>query len=69
MADTSEIGIIAADLMERIERDHPNGTIGEVGIVVEVKYEGQYTIEARCTDNRPWVASSLFEAAMRAIRG
>ncbi len=68
MAGTGDIGPLAAKLMEQIEREHPNGTVGEVGIVVEIVYEDETHIEARTTERRAWVATALFESAVRAIR-
>lgn len=63
------IGPLAADLIEQIEREHPNAQVGEVGIVVELLEEGdaQTTIVARATSARRWVAAGLFAAGLRAI--
>lgn len=67
MTDTGQIGPLAADLMDQVAAEHPDAEIGEVGIVVEVRYETHTVIEARSTEPRAWVAAALFERARMAI--
>lgn len=70
-----KVGIIAADLMERLEddyKDFDDVEIGIVAVVVEVNYvdrqdDGVSAVEYRCSDERRWIQHGLFEAARRAV--
>lgn len=67
MAEAGDIGPLAMELLDKIERDHPGAEVGHVGIVVELRYPDGTTIEAQCTEDRAWVASALFHRAVKAI--
>lgn len=68
MADMSRLGNEALHLMEQIEQAHPNGEIGEVSVVAEIKYEDQTVIEARNSSGRAWMGIGLLTAAIDSIR-
>lgn len=72
--ETAELGITAAELMERLEREYAGKDdvkLGVVAVIAEVGYtdrEGDEVtaVEYRCSDGRHWIQSGLFAAASRA---
>ena len=74
MIDTSDLGVVAAELMEKLERsylDKEDVKIGVVAVIAEVEFsdaDGEYTvIEYRCSDGRKWVQAGLFAQTSRAV--
>lgn len=65
--NTDRIGKLAADLMQEIDDQHPNGKVREVAIVAEVEYEDSTHFETVSTSERAWIARALFENAVRAV--
>lgn len=72
--ELSELGIVAAELMERLEEDYGDKseiTLGVVAVVAEVNYrDGEdkvSAVEYRCSDGRRWIQSGLFAAAGRGV--
>lgn len=70
--DTSEVGHIAARLMDEVEAEFTGGEeLGEVAIVAEVNRDGddpETWVEVICTDPRRWVQAGLLKAAERVIQ-
>lgn len=75
--DTSSVGLVAAELMERIQDDYGDGVeVGTVAVVVELDLPaseenddmGATEITCRCSDDRRWVQAGLFEQAKRAVQ-
>jgi hypothetical protein len=73
--DTSVVGTLAAEFMERIEGEYGEGaTIGISMVVAEVTIPGvddddpgSTEILYRSTDDRGWVQNGLLVAARRAV--
>lgn len=73
--DVTPLGELAAEVMERIEREYGDeATVGICAVVVEVDVPsddpedpGFTEILYRCTDQRRWVQAGLFDAAKRAV--
>ncbi len=74
MADMSQIGVLTAELMERIEEsfneNHELVTIGVVAVVAEIIYKDEdgdefEAIEYRCSDDRRWIQHGLFSVASK----
>lgn len=69
----AELGVLAAELMERLHDDYgakDGAELGVVAVVAEINYggeEGVCVVEFRCSDNRRWVQHGLFAAAQRAV--
>lgn len=71
--DTTRLGQVAAELMERLAEDHEdteNARVGVVALVVEIDGEtdgeGATWIEYRCSDSRRWIQAGLFDRAKAA---
>ena len=69
------VGLVAAQLMEKIEADSEptdDERIGEVMLLVEVRgtdEDGPYTyIEWRCSDEREWMQRGLMHAGLDSER-
>lgn len=73
MADLHQLGLISAELIDRLEEDYRDAEIevGVVALVVEVtSHKDEWTaIEFRCSDPRRWIQLGLFDAAARACSG
>jgi len=74
MIDTSELGVVAAELMEKLESgylDKEDVKIGVVAVIAEIEFsegDDEYTvIEYRCSDPRKWVQAGLFAQTNRAV--
>lgn len=67
--DTSDLGTVAAEMMELIAEDYPGCELGVVAVVAEVtNHEEEWTaIQHRCSDGRHWTQTGLFRAALRAV--
>ena len=72
--EARDLGVVAAELMERLEEDyatHENVTLGVVAVVAEVNYgpgdDEVCAVEFRCSDGRRWIQRGLFDAAIRAV--
>lgn len=70
MPDTSEIGKLAADVMDAVQQEYgPDAQVGAIGIVVEVfPREGQTVIRTDCSAAQAWIQAGLFDAAREAAR-
>jgi hypothetical protein len=73
--DLGDLGVIAAELMERLEEDYADkesARLGVVAVIAEVEWDdgdSEITaVEYRCSDGRRWVQSGLFTAAERGVR-
>jgi hypothetical protein len=75
VTDTSQVGVLAADLMEQLAEQYEDEDIeiGTVAVVVEISKpdEGGETgwtaVQYRCSDWRAWVQTGFFHAALRAV--
>ncbi len=71
MADLSELGKIAAELIDQLELDYERDDVqvGVVALVVEITdSDGDWTaIQYRCSDPRRWIQLGLFETARRSV--
>lgn len=72
--DTTRLGTVAAELMERLINDHADtdgAHVGVVAVVAEVtgSIDGEECtwIEYRCSDSRRWIQAGLFDHAIRAV--
>lgn len=71
--DTTELGKVAAELMEKLAQDErESDEIGAVAIVVETRGkrddESGYTcIQVECNDPRYWVTKGLLRAGLDVI--
>jgi hypothetical protein len=66
--DTSTVGTLAAELMERLaEQYSEDAEIGIVAVVAEIDCGDSTAIYYRCTDGRHWIQAGLFDAAKRAV--
>lgn len=73
--ETAELGVVAAELMDRLESDYAGKQSVEVGIVAvvaEINFiddggEDVTAIEYRCSDGRRWIQAALFEHAKRGV--
>ena len=75
--DLSAVGLLAAELMERIsdEYDGQDVEVGTVAVVVELDIppsgdndgNGASEVTYRCNDGRRWVQAGLLEQAKRAV--
>ena len=72
--DTTELGNIAAEMMEALAEDFGDGAeLGVVMVVAEVVDDTDpddqlNTIVGRCSDGREWVQTGLLQTATRTIR-
>lgn len=74
MADVSELGVIAADLMDELEADfydREDVKLGALAVIAEVNFvEGDddvCVIVYRCSDGRRWIQRALFREAEDAV--
>ena len=68
MLDTTAVGHLAAQLMDRLTEEYgEDAEIGTVAVVVEVEMGNATAITYRCTDARRWIQVGLFGAAQRAV--
>jgi hypothetical protein len=71
--DTSKLGHVAADLMDRVGRQFgPDASVGTVAIVVEVSHPDDdaaeaTTITCACSDHRAWAQSGLLSFAANLV--
>jgi hypothetical protein len=74
--DTTRLGQLAAELMDRIAEEYAEAdgtpTLGIVAVVAEVNVDrddgtGWTSVDYRCSDSRRWVQVGLFDAAKRAV--
>lgn len=65
--DTSEVGIVAARLMDDIETEHADEdlSIGVVMLIVELCGQEETLIRYRCSDERLWIQRGLLAEAGR----
>jgi len=66
--DTTQVGSLAANVMEHIEDKYDDDTtVRTVAIVVEVDTGDSTTIVTRCNDDRSWVQMRFLEEALGAM--
>lgn len=71
--DTTELGKVAAELMEKLAKDeHENDEIGAVAIIVETRGKredgSKYTsIQVECNDPRYWITKGLLSAGLEVV--
>lgn len=72
--NVGEIGVVAAELMDRLAADYENREsveLGVVAVIAEVSWrsgDDEITaVEYRCSDGRRWIQSGLFAAAGRVV--
>jgi hypothetical protein len=71
--DTTKLGKIAAELMERLAKEErQDDEIGAVAIVVETRGtredESGYTvIQVECSDPRYWITRGLLQAGLEVV--
>lgn len=65
MADLSELGQVALELLEDVSEraDEGDFEVGQVMIVAELTNETHTIVTTRCTEDRAWVKLGLLEAA------
>jgi hypothetical protein len=66
--DTTEIGQLAAKVMEDVNEDYPGATVKSVTVVVELEHGNRSVLEARSTETRSWVVEAMLRNASRFFR-
>ena len=67
--DVSEVGVLAASLMDSIAEEYGDDCeIGTVAVVVEINHDRWSAVRYRCNDGRRWVQAGFFEQAKRGVR-
>jgi len=70
MSDLARVGQVAAELIEALDEDGAvtdKDRLGVVAIVVELNDDIGTRVIYRCSDNRRWIQSGLFTAAIRSV--
>lgn len=68
--DTSELGKVVAELMDKIEREEDDDAeLGTIAIVVETRGKredgsGYTIIQVQCNDPRYWITKGLLSSAI-----
>lgn len=69
MEDVGKVGKLAAELMQAVEEEYPDGRVGVVGLVIEVVLDDEQAtvLRYRATDPRVWVQAGLFRRVALAL--
>lgn len=66
--DVSEVGTVAADLMDMVCEEYGEEVeVGIVAVVVELNSDDWTAVRYRCNDGRRWVQAGLFAQAIRGV--
>lgn len=63
--DTTQIGELAAQIMEDVAADYPAGEVKSVTVAVEIDLGTEHIIDARSTETRQVVVEGILRNAAR----
>jgi hypothetical protein len=62
--DATKLGQFAAQFMQQIEEDWPDGVIRDIALVISLDDKTDSVILNGCTDDRIWVQRAMYDEAL-----